>query len=82
MHRALLCSPQNYKTHQKEGRETTLPLVVLAGNRTPERERESKRESKKMLRKEKGWRKEAEEVCKDMKREKKTELQSKRYRRF
>lgn len=53
--------PPNYKTHQKEGRETTLPLVVLAGNPTPERE-------KKILRKAKGWRKEAEEVCKDMER--------------
>lgn len=28
--------PPNYKKHQKEGRKTTLPLVVLAGNRTPE----------------------------------------------
>lgn len=69
MHTALLCIPQTTKHIKKEGRETTLPLVVLAENRTPERERE-KRENKKILRKEKGWRKEAEDVCKDMKREK------------
>lgn len=68
---ALLSSPPppNYKTHQKEGRETTLPLVVLAGNPTPERERKRERENKKILRKE------AEEACKDMKRETKSELQ-------
>jgi len=43
--------PPNYRTHQKEGTETTLPLVVLAGNPTPdlggggrERERERERE--------------------------------------
>lgn len=36
--------PSNYNTHQKEGRETTLPLVVLARNPTPEKEREKERE--------------------------------------
>lgn len=32
--------PPNDKTHQKEGKESTLPLVVLAGNQTLKREKE------------------------------------------
>ena len=48
--------PPNYKTHQKEGRETTLPLVVLAGNRTPEKERDGiKRFWRKEGVEERGW---------------------------
>lgn len=38
--------PPNYKTHQKEARETTLPLVVLAGNPTPESEKEREKRIK------------------------------------
>lgn len=49
--------------------------MVLAENRTPEREREIKD----LFRREKGgWRKVAEEGCKERK---KTELQSERWRR-
>lgn len=67
--------PSNYNTHQKEGRETTLPLVVLAGNPTPEKDRE--KENKMFFEERKGCWKGIEEVCKDMKKEKESECQSK-----
>lgn len=35
--------PQTTKHIKKKGRETTLPLVVLAGNLTPEREKSRKK---------------------------------------
>lgn len=35
--------PPNYKNIKRREKETTLPLVVLAGNRTPERARERRK---------------------------------------